>query len=209
MRCPATMPLMATAEWSAYDEGYLRAWQWSGSLAGGAALPQETAPFTLGPGEVAHAHLVPVSVTGYYGENSGYRKSVVLLGGPVGWAVTGAASYAHNKSKKADAERAAVPRWHSLGTADLVLTNQRIALTLNGQVESLWFAEAGAPQWTPGTDGPAVTVQTSGMPPLRLASPWAPMLFVFAHHLVDGHPPGVPVPDGVLDRARAQGRLTA
>jgi len=27
----------------------------------------------------------------------------------------------------------------------LVLTGQRIALTLNGQVESFWFAETGAP----------------------------------------------------------------
>ena len=30
---------MGTAAWSVYDNGYLRAYQWSGSLAAGAALP--------------------------------------------------------------------------------------------------------------------------------------------------------------------------
>jgi hypothetical protein len=45
------------------------------------------------------------------------------------------------------------------------------------------------------------------MPRLRLESPYAPLLYVFVHHLVDGRPPGVPMPDGLLDRARVQGRL--
>ena len=35
----------------------------------------------------------------------------------------------------------------------------------------------------------------------------APILFVFVHHLVDGRPPGVPVPAGLLERAQAEGRL--
>jgi len=30
---------------------------------------------------------------------------------------------------------------------------------------------------------------------------------VFVHHLVDGRPPGVTMPEGLLDRARAHGRL--
>ena len=199
--------IVGTAAWSAYDEGYLRAYQWAASLAGGSALPQEAPTVQLGPGEVAHAHFAPVSIVGYYGENVPYRKSFLLLGGPVGWAVTGAASYAHNQSKKRQAEQAAVPSWHTLGQADVVLTGQRIALTLNGQVESLWFAETGAPEWSAGPDGPAITINAPSMPPLRLLTSWAPLLFVFAHHLVDGRPPGVPMPEGLLDRARAQGLL--
>jgi len=199
---------VSTPEWSAYDEGYLRAYQWSASLAGGAALPQEATTLTLNPGEVAHAHFAPVTIYGYFGEQQDYNRSVFLFGGPVGLALTGAASYAHNQSKKAEAERAAIPKWHLLGGADLVMTSQRLALTMNGKAESLWLAEAGPLSSTVGSGGvPAIGLQPQGMPPLRMESPWAPMLFVFVHHLVDGRPPGVPMPDGLLDRARAQGRL--
>jgi len=201
---------MSTAAWSAYDEGYLRAYQWAGSLAAGAALPQEAPTIQLGPGEVVHAHLSPVAVSGYYGEDVQYRRSFLLLGGPVGLAVTGAASLAHNAAKKQEAQRAAIPRWHALGAADVVLTSQRLVVTRAGQAESLWFAETGAPQWALGANNvPAVEVQAPGMPLLRLESAWAPLLYVFAHHLLEGRPPGVPLPDGLLDRARAEGRLTA
>ncbi len=201
---------MGTAAWSAYDEGYLRAYQWSGSLAAGSALPQEATALPLGPGEVAHLHLAPVTVSGFFGEQKEYRRSFLLVGGPVGLALTGAASYAHNQSKKAEAARAAVPKWHPLGSADLVMTNQRLAITLKGQIESLWHAETGPLTTCIGQGGiPGVQVQPSGLPLLRLESAYAPILYVFAHHVVDGRPPGVPIPPGVLDRARAQGRLTA
>lgn len=201
---------MSTAAWSAYDEGYLRAYQWAGSLAAGAALPQEAPTIQLGPGEVVHAHVTPVAVAGYYGEDVGYRRSFLLLGGPVGLAVTGAASLAHNAAKKQQAEQAAVPRWHALGAADVVLTSQRFVITRDGQAESLWLAETGAPQWALGANNvPAIQVQAPGMPVLQLATSWAPLLYVFAHQLLDGRPPGVPLPDGLLDRARAEGRLTA
>ena len=201
---------MGVAAWSVYDEGYLQAYLWASSLAAGAALPQQATALPLGPGEVAHAHLAPVGVFGHFGEQKDYRRSFLLVGGPVGLALTGAASYAHNQSKKAQAKRAAIPSWHALGAADLVMTNQRLAITLNGQLESLWYAEAGPLNSTVGNGGiPAVSLQPSSMPLLRLESPNAPVLYVFVHHLVDGRPPGVPMPEGLLDRARAQGRLQA
>src|SRR5436189_644719 len=106
---------MSVTTWSEYDEGYLRAYQWAGALAAGAALPEEPPPVPLGPAEVAHLHLAPVALHGYFGQSAEYRRSFLLLGGPVGLALTGAASLAHNASKKADAERAAIPRWHALG----------------------------------------------------------------------------------------------
>jgi hypothetical protein len=34
------------------------------------------------------------------------------------------------------------------------------------------------------------------------------MLFVFVHHLMDGRPPAVPMPVGLLERAQQQGRLS-
>jgi hypothetical protein len=87
------------------------------------------------------------------------------------------------------------------------MTSQRLALTLKGQIESFWYAEAGPLQPATGAGGvPAVQLQPSGMPLLQIESPWAPVLYVLVHHLVDGHPPGVPLPPDLLDRARAQGR---
>jgi hypothetical protein len=193
--------------WTAYDEGYLQAHQWSGALAGGAALPQEASTTQLGPGEVAHGHF-PVSVSGYFGEAKEYNRSFFLIGGPVGLALTGAASMARNASKKAEAERAAVPRWHPLGSADVTVTSQRLVASAKGQTASFWFAETGPLELTVGAGGaPGVQFQPSGQPVLRLESPWSPVLYVFVHHLVDGRPPGVPMPPGLLDRAQREGRL--
>jgi hypothetical protein len=195
------------APWTASDEGYLRAYEWAGALAGGAALPREAAAMQLGPGEVAHARFAPVGVVGYYGEAKEYRRSFFLIGGPVGLVLTGAASVARNADRKAAAERAAVPRWHRLGSVEVVLTNQRLVAQSSGQSGSFWHAQSSPLQLVVGTGGvPAVQFQPQGSPVLRLESPFAPLLHVFVHHLVDGRPPGVAMPPGVLERARAEGR---
>jgi hypothetical protein len=195
------------AAWTQSDEGYLRAYQWSGALAGGSALPTEASPVQLGPGEVAHARFA-VSVSGFFGEDKQYRSGFLLVGGPVGLAVTGAASYARNRAKKAEAERAAIPAWHRLGNAEFAVTNQRLIGSGNGQTSSFWYAEMSPLQIVPGAGGaPAVEFQPASAPVLRLESPWSPLLYVFVHHLVDGRPPGVPLPSGLLERARAQGRV--
>jgi hypothetical protein len=194
--------------WTTADEGYLRAYQWAAALAAGTPLPGVTARVPLGPGEVAHADLAGMALSGFFGEQSSYSRSFLLFGGPVGLALTGAASLAHNAAKKAEAERAAVPRWHDLGRADVTVTSQRLVALARGKTESLWYAEAGTPQWAAAAGAePAVQLQPPGMPLLRLQSPWAGLLYVFAHAAAEGRPPGVPVPDGLLDRARAQGRL--
>ena len=199
---------MNVAAWTASDEGYLRAHQWAGALAGGAALPQEAAPVQLGPGEVAHAHFAGMGVVGFFGEDKPYRPGFLLVGGPVGLAVTGGASLARNAAKKADARRAAVPRWHRLGMADITVTSQRLIASANAQTGSFWYVEMSPMQMAPGSAGvPAVQFQQARQPMLRLESPWAPMLYVFVHHAVDGRPLGVPMPAGLLERAQQQGRL--
>jgi len=199
---------VSTPPWTAYDEGYLRAYQWAGALAGGAPLPQEAPSTQLGPGEIAHARFAPVGVAGYFGEDKEYRPSFLLVGGAVGLAVTGAASLARNASKKAEAQRAAIPRWHRLGTADIMVTNQRLVASANAQVGSFWYAQSGPVQMAAGTGGvPALQFQPGGQPLLRLETAWAPLLYVFVHRLVDGRPPAVPMPAGLLERAQQQGRL--
>jgi hypothetical protein len=171
-------------------------------------MPQEASAVQLGPGEVAHATFAAVRVAGFFGEDAQYRRSFFLFGGPVGLAVTGAASLAHNASKKAEAERAAIPRWHQLGNVDVVVTNQRLTATGNQQTGSVWYAEMGPTQLAAGAGGvPAVQFQPAGHPVLRFDTAWAPLLYVFVHYLVDGQAPGVPVPTGLLERARSEGRL--
>ncbi len=197
---------MSAPAWSTFDEGYLRAYQWSGALAGRAALPREASPVQLGPGEVAHARFAPVGVSGYFGEDGQYRRSFLLVGGPVGLAVTGAASLAYNASKKKEAQAKARPRWHPLGAADVVVTSQRLVVNAGGKGGSFWYAQMSPLQLAAGSGGPSVQFQPEGQPLLRLESPWVPLLYVFVHHLVDGRPPGVPLPPGLLERARAQGR---
>ena len=199
---------MSVQPWSAYDDGYLRAYQWAGALAGGAPLPREAVTIPLGPGEIAHARFAPVAMSGYFGEAREYHRSFLLVGGPVGLALTGAASYARNAAKRAEAERAAVPKWHQLGPADVVITNQRIVVNGNGRSGAFWYAETGPVQLVPGPRGvPGVQFQPSGQPLLRLESAYTPLLYVFAHHLVDGRPPRIPLPAGLLERAAAEGRL--
>ena len=199
---------MSVATWSAYDEGYLRAHQWARALAGGTRMPSQATTTRLGPGELAHIRIAPVEVAGYFGEDMEYRPSLFLVGGPVGLAVTGAASMARNATKRAEAQQAAKPRWHQLGTAEVLVTNQRMAVTGNGRRGSFWYAELSPLQFVVGRDGvPAVQFQPDDQPVLVFESAWAPMLYVFVHHLVDGRPPPLPLPAGLLDRAKAQGRL--
>ncbi len=201
---------MSVAPWSVVDEGYLRAYQWAGALAAGTPLPQEAVTAPLGPGEMAHLTLPATAVSGYFGEDKSYNRSFLLVGGPVGLALTGAASIARNSAKKAEAERAAVPRWHMLGTADLIATNQRmLALGSGGQSESFWYAQTSPVELTVGAGGvPGLQFQGAGHPVLRFDHTWSPILFVFVHFLVDGQAPGVPMPAGLLERAQQQGRLT-
>ena len=208
MKMRYSVSRMGVPVWTVLDEGYVRAYEWAQALAGGAAMPLEAASVQLGPGEVTHAHIAPVGISGYFGQDTQYRPSFFLIGGPVGLAVTGAASLAHNASKKAEAERAAKPSWHSLGTAEVVVTSQRLVATGSGRTESLWYAEIGPLQLVPGRGGvPGVQFQPSNRPLLRLEAPWTPLLYVFVHYLVDGRAPGVPMPVGLVERARQQGRL--
>src|SRR3954451_22860837 len=142
---------MNAAAWTATAEGSLRAYQWAGALAGGAALPQEAAPIQLGPGELAHTHFAGLGVSGFFGEDKPYRPGFLLVGGPVGLAVTGAASLARNASKKAEARRAAVPRWHRLGTADVTVSSQRLMASATAQTGSFWYAEMSPMQMASGS----------------------------------------------------------
>jgi hypothetical protein len=199
---------LAVAGWNAYDEGYLSAYEWARSLERGARLPVEAVAIPLDSDEVAHAHISPVSFAAYYAAATQNQPSFFVFGGPVGLAVTASVQYGRDAAWRAQAQRAGVPRWHRLGLADVVVTNKRLLVTGEGRTGSLSHSETGPVQLVPGIgDGPAVQLQRAGEPPLQLESPWAPVLYVFVRQIVDGHPPAVPMPAAVLERAKAEGRL--
>jgi hypothetical protein len=203
---PST-PLADTA-WNAYDEGYLSAYKWARSLRGGAGLPVEAVAIPLQPGEVAHAHIPAVAFAAYYAAASRYQPSFFVFGGPVGLAVTASVQYGRDAAWRAQAQRAGVPRWHPVGLADVVVTNERLLLTGEGRTGSLSHSETAPVQLVAGLGGgPAVQLEPAGEPPLQLESPWAPVLYVFVRQIVDGRPPAVPMPAAVLERAEAEGRL--
>ena len=56
---PVVASRMSAAGGAAFDEGFVDAFAWSQALAGGAAMPQETASIQLGPGEVRTHALRP------------------------------------------------------------------------------------------------------------------------------------------------------
>ena len=196
------------AGWTDYDEGYLRARRWAETLADGGALPVEPAPVPLDPGEVGHAHIAPVTFAAYFVQGTPYQPTFFVFGGPVGLGVTASIQYGREASWRAQAQRAGAPQWHRLGAADVVVTSERLIVTGANRTGELRYARIGAVQLVAGMDGgPAVQLQPAGEPALQLASPWAPVLYVFVRHLVDGRPPPVPIPPAVLERAKAEGRL--
>jgi hypothetical protein len=192
---------MSSEDWNAFDEGYVSAYRWAKSLAGGAELPVETSPVPLDPGEVAHAHLAPFTFAAFVAAGFQYQPIFGIF-------VTGQVAIGRRTVPRTEAHSAGLPRWHALATVDVIATNRRLIASGGGKTGSLGYGETGPLQLAEGLDGgPAVQFQPAGGPALQLASPWAPVLYVLARTVADGRPPNVPVPPAVLERAKAEGRL--
>ncbi len=190
-----------SAVWTDYDEGYVTAEEWSRALRGGAELPVEESQVPLEPGEVAHAHLSPFTLAAYVAGGFSYQPIFGIF-------VTGEVALGRRTAWRAGTHNAPAPRWHRVGIVDLVLTSRRVIVSGSGKAGALGLDETGLFQLVPGMDGgPAVQLQPEGYPALQLASPWAPVLYVFACTLTAGRPPDVPIPAAVLEHARAEGRL--
>jgi hypothetical protein len=188
--------------WNAFDEGYLSAYRWAEALAGGAALPVETPPVLLEPGEVAHAHLSPFKFAAYVATGVPYQKIFGIF-------VTGEVALGRRTDRQTETNVAAgAPRWHRIATVDLTVTNRRLIATGGGRTGAIGYGETGPIQLAEAVEGgPAVQFQPVSGPALQLGSHWAPVAYVFARTIVDGRPPDVPIPPVVLARAKAEGRL--
>jgi hypothetical protein len=192
---------MTSEAWNAFDEGYVTAYGWAGSLAGGADLPVETSPVPLDPGEIAHAHLAPFTFAAYVAAGFQYQPIFGIF-------VTGQVAIGRRTVPRTETHPAGAPRWHGIATVEVTVTNRRLIASGGGKSGSLGYGELGPLQLAQGLDGgPAVQFQPAGGPALQLASPWAPVLYVFARTVADGRPPEVPIPPVVLARAKAEGRI--
>ncbi len=62
-----------------------------------------------------------------------YDHRTLLLGGPVGWIVTGGISFARNRHARRAAERAAAPQWRPLGPVTVRVTDRRLLVWWHGE----------------------------------------------------------------------------
>ena len=188
-------------DWTDYDEGYVKAQEWARALDGGAELPVEETDVPLEPGEIAHLHVGPVTIAAYVIGGYTYQPMFGII-------VTGQVALGRRAAWRANANQGGSPRWQRLAVADVVVTNRRLIACEGEKIGSVSYGEAGPLRLIAGMDGgPAVQFRPVNHPSIQLASPWAPVLYVFAHQLTDGHPPAVPLPPAVHERARAAGRL--
>lgn len=97
-----------------------------------------------------------------------YDHRTLLLGGPVGWIVTGGISFARNRHARRAAERAAAPQWRPLGSVTVRVTDRRLLVWWQGEwgvveLSTVITAEAMGP------DG--IVLHFATAPPYRLDGP--------------------------------------
>src|SRR5215475_14258624 len=194
--CTGNVRLVSESSWNDYDEGYVSAYRWAGALAAGAELPVEAATIQLEPGEVEHAHLPAFTLAAYVAGGFQYQPLFGIF-------VTGQVALGRRAAWRADTRSASTPRWQRVGVVGVVATDRRVVVSGEGKTGSVGYGELGPVQLVAGMGGgPAVQLRPPDHPTLQLESPWAPLLYVIVHQLVDGRPPTVTLPVAVLERAK-------
>lgn len=117
------------------------------------------------PNEVAH---IKADAFGWRWEPAevAYDRNLLLLGGPVGMAITGIASTVVNRRTRRRAERAAAPAWRSLGPLVVIATNQRLLVWYQDAWWSIWRSAVVGANLNPS--GMCVDVSFVADPPYRI-----------------------------------------
>jgi hypothetical protein len=68
-----------------------------------------------------------------------YDRRHLLLGGPIGMAITGFASVMANRRARRRAEREAAPAWRPLGPLSVIATDLRLFVWHLGDWHSVWY----------------------------------------------------------------------
>lgn len=86
--------------------------------------------------------LASVSVHGWRYESAAvtYERRTLLIGGPIGFAVSGLVSMAGNRRARRAAEQAAAAQWRPLGSIEVVATTNRLLVLHEGAWWSVWYS---------------------------------------------------------------------
>lgn len=79
-----------------------------------------------------------------------YDHRTLLLGGPVGWLVTGGISFARNRHARRAAEQAAAPQWRPLGPVTVRVTDRRLLVWWRGEWGVVDYSTVSAIDWIDG-----------------------------------------------------------
>lgn len=146
------------------------------SVSSGRPLPVLPSPVLLEPGEVLHASGNAAGWR-YQALNVAYeQRRCVVLGGPILFGVTAAATAAANRRARQDAERLAVPQWRPLGQLQLLATSHRLLVLHQGAWASVWYDAIR--QIRPFLGEGRLELIFEDDPPYALAGPWIPYLTV-------------------------------
>jgi hypothetical protein len=189
-------PARATSRDDPYAQGWQSAVQLVNAVASGYALPVAPTSLVLAPGEVSHCS-VSATLSAYFGLDEvdyGGGNSLVAGKSWAGIAVTGAASMMWNSHKRKKAERQAAPRWRTLGTVPLDVTNQRLVTVIDGRLQSFWM-NGEITVFDPQFQRYTMVIQAEGGAPLMFTGPAVPYAAAIMHMLLrGGQVPSLAVP---------------
>lgn len=95
-----------------------------------------------------------------------YDRRLVLLGGPVGMALTGIVSAVSSRRARERAERGAAPAWRPLGSLPVIATDQRLLVWHQDSWWSVWYSAIAGTSLDP--TGTQVDLCFVADPPYRL-----------------------------------------
>jgi hypothetical protein len=94
-----------------------------------------------------------------------YERQTLLLGGPIGFAISGLASALGNRRARRNAELAAAPQWRPLGPLEVIATTDRLLVWHDGAWSSVWYSAITRVRHTPAW----LELQFATDPPYLLA----------------------------------------
>lgn len=95
-----------------------------------------------------------------------YDHRTLLLGGPVGWLVTGGISFARNRHARRAAQQVAAPQWRPLGPVTVRVTDRRLLVWWQGAWGVVDYSTVSAIDWVDG----GVMMHFDGAPSYLLQS---------------------------------------
>lgn len=158
------------------DSAWVAAERLAEAVSSGMPLVVLPSPVLLEPGEVLHAS-GDATAWRYQALDVAYeQRRGFVLGGPILFGVTAAATAAANRRARAEAERCAAAQWRPLGQLQLLATSHRLLVLHQGAWASVWYDAIR--QIRPALAEGRLELNFEDDAPYALAGPWVPYLAV-------------------------------